>query len=357
MLRFRHNLPIRYIRSGNTCRTARYTAISKRSEFLFSVSNIKVNNSAAALRDAMPPFFRLSVPLRARGTVRYASCQFGEAIFFHSIKCAAALRDATLPCFRQFVPTRECGTIRYGLINSAAALRDATPPLFRQSVPLRKHGTSRYVSALKSRNDFFIVLSLGITAALRDATPPHFSSSNTHLFDTAYCNAAAFSVGSFKVSSLPARRTWPPGYPFFGGGGLDCPRLGTDRFSPARPCLFLHFGFRSGINRLWPVGAKTGYFTSASRPAARRTPERAGFDSMISASFPFFTNPQPSFSFGLYNFGEPVDGGCLIALFPIPAFRPGRVFWGRVAVNSGRGNALCFVERRRPRFSFTPFRQ
>lgn len=320
MLRFSHNSPIRYIRFGNTCRTARYTTIGNRSEFLF------YNSNPAAVRDAMPPFFRQSVPLRKRGTRRYASLLFNEVHIFH-------------------------------ILMFTAAMRDATPPLFRQCVPTPERGTFRYVFVRRDKNGFFHNLSFSDAAALRDATPPQFSSSYTHLSDTSCCNAAGFSVGSFRVSSLPTRRTWPSGYPFFGGGGLGRPRLGADRLSAARPRLFLHFGFRSDIKRLWPEGAETGYFTSASHPAVRRIPEGAGFESMISAPLPFFCESTTFITSGFINFGEPVDGGCLIALFPIPAFRPGRIFRGRAAVNSDRGTSLCFVERRRSRFSFTPFRQ
>lgn len=160
MLRLRHNPPIRYIRSGRCCRTARYISVSDRSEFLFSVSNIKVNNSAAALRDA-------------------------------------------------------------------------TSPHFRQSVPLRKRGIQIYGFAFTGQNRFFHNLSLGITAALRDATPP-LTISRKRDARFALC-VHAFSFGEFKVSKyvLPARRTWPPGYPLSRAG--RAPWLGLPSAGGRRP--------------------------------------------------------------------------------------------------------------------------
>lgn len=180
MLRLRHNPPIRYIRFGSTCRTARYISVSNRSEFLFLVNSIKVNNSAAALRDA-------------------------------------------------------------------------TPPLLRQFVPAPKRGTFGYVCARSGRRRFFHCLSFSDAAALRDVAPPQFSSSNTHLFDTSCCNATANSVGSFRVSSLPARLACE--------AGLSSLR--------SRPCT---------VVRSVPGRERTacGYFTPAPRPAARGIREGAG---------------------------------------------------------------------------------
>lgn len=173
MLRLRENPLIRYIRSGRCCRTARYIpVVARRIEFLFSVSSIKVNNSAAAMRDATPPLFRQSFPMQERETFRYGS-----------------VRSGYRPGF---------SFSRFRLVDSAAALRDATPPLF--------------------------------------------SLSNAHFFDIAYCDAAGFSDGSFQVSNtyLPARRTWPSGYPLSEAG--RAPWLGpfpAGNGRPADTCISL----------------------------------------------------------------------------------------------------------------------
>ena len=45
---------------------------------------------------------------------------------------------------------------------------------------------------------------------------------------------------------------------------------------------------------------------------------------MICAPLPFSYVSSTFITFGLDNFGEPVDGGSLMPLFPITAFRPGR---------------------------------
>ena len=341
MLRLRHNPPIRCIRFGRLCRTARFIpVVARRIEFLF------YNSNPAALRDATPPLFGKFVPLREHGTRRHASLLFDGVHIFCILTFTAALRDATPPLFRQFVPMREHGTFRYGSVLSghrpdvsssfrfglifAAALRDATPPLFRQIVPSPKRGTSRYVCAHSGRRRFFHCLSLGYAAAMRDVAPPQFSSRDSRFSDTAYSDADDYSVGSFRVSSLPDRRTRSSGYPFFGGGGRSRSRLGADRISAARPRSFRYFGFGFDI-RLRPEGAKTGYFTSAPRPAARRIPEGAGFYSTISSSLPFFCESTTFITSGFIIFGEPVDGGCFIALFSVPAFRPGRSDRGRGA--------------------------
>lgn len=229
MLRLRHNPPIRYIRFGSTCRTARYISVSNRSEFLFLVNSIKVNNSAAALRDA-------------------------------------------------------------------------TPPLLRQFVPAPKRGTFGYVCARSGRRRFFHCLSFSDAAALRDVAPPQFSSSNTHLFDTSCCNATANSVGSFRVSSLPARLACE--------AGLSSLR--------SRPCT---------VVRSVPGRERTAcgylYFTTVPCPAARRIPEGVGRLcgtaplplSLLSIlrkinSYPALDRACSCSRFDL-SFREPVDGGSL----------------------------------------------
>ena len=61
MLRFRHNSQAYFVRSGRSCRTVRYIpAVANRTWFLFSVSSFKVDNPAAARREATPPHFCLS---------------------------------------------------------------------------------------------------------------------------------------------------------------------------------------------------------------------------------------------------------------------------------------------------------
>lgn len=275
MLRLRHNSQTYSVRFGDSCRTARYISVFNRNEFLFSVSNIKVNNSAAARRDATPSLFRQSVPVREHGTSRYVSASKSRNDFFIFLS-----------------------------LGYAAAMRDATPPLFRQSVPVRARGTFRYGSVHSGYRPGFSFSRFRLVdsaAALREATPPHFSSSNTHLSDTSCCNAAGFSDGSFQVSNthLPARCTWPPGYPLSRAG--RAPWLGLPSAGGRRP---------ADIRISLPLRDRP-------RGASRKGPVD-------------YAEPRPFLFFRLID----------------------NTFWERAALNSNRGIALYFVDAAVPFLSF-----
>ena len=142
MLRLRHNPPIRYIRFGSTCRTARYISVSNRSEFLFLVNSIKVNNSAAALRDATPPLLRQFVPAPKRGTFGYVCARSGRRRFFHclSFSDAAALRDATPP---HIISVKRCAQCETGGL--------AFSVIFRVSILPARPACEAGLSSLRSR--------------------------------------------------------------------------------------------------------------------------------------------------------------------------------------------------------------